>query len=84
MYNISIYIPSILFIFVLGLYRGEAIGNLLLTSIAIAVATIPDGLPAAVSVVLALGMESILKRGGLVRELLAAETLGATTVTITD
>ena len=75
---------AILFIFLLGLYRGEALGSLLLTSVAIAVATMPSGLPAAVSIVLALGMESILKKGGLVRNLLAAETLGATTIILTD
>jgi len=75
---------AIVAIFALGLYRGEPVGNMLILAIAIAVATIPAGLPAAVTVVLALGMESILKRGGLVRNLLAAETLGATTVILTD
>lgn len=75
---------AIAVIFILGLLRGEPLGSMLLIAIAIAVATIPAGLPAAVTVVLALGMESILKRGGLVRNLLAAETLGATTVVLTD
>ena len=75
---------SIISIFVLGYLRGQPIADLLLMSIAIAVATIPEGLPAAVSIVLAIGMESILKRGGLVRNLLAAETLGATTIILTD
>lgn len=68
----------------LGLFRGEPLGEMLLVGIAVAVATIPSGLPAAVTIVLAIGMESILKRGGLVRSLLAAETLGATTVILTD
>lgn len=71
-------------IFTLGLLRGEPVTELLLISIAIAVAAIPEGLPAAVTVVLAIGMEAILKRGGLVRNLLAAETLGSTTVILTD
>lgn len=75
---------SIAVIFVLGLLRGESIGEMLLISIAIAVAAIPSGLPAAVTVVLAIGMEKILRRGGLVRNLLAAETLGATTIILTD
>ena len=44
----------------------------------------PEGLPAAVTVVLALGMERILKKGGLVRNLLAAETLGTTSIILTD
>jgi Ca2+-transporting ATPase len=71
-------------IFVIGLFRGEDPVALLLVSVAIAVAAIPEGLPAAVSVVLAIGMEAILRRGGLVRTLLAAETLGGTTVILTD
>jgi Ca2+-transporting ATPase len=62
----------------------ETIADILLIAIAIAVAAIPEGLPAAVTVVLAIGMEAILKRGGLVRNLLAAETLGGTTVILTD
>jgi Ca2+-transporting ATPase len=57
---------------------------MVLLAIAVAVAAMPEGLPAAVTVVLALGMENILKRGGLVRNLLAAETLGNTTVILTD
>jgi len=71
-------------ILVLGLLRGESIEEMLLIAVAVAVATVPSGLPAAVTVVLAIGMESILKKGGLVRNLLAAETLGATTVILTD
>ena len=71
-------------IFTLGLLRGEPVLELLFIAIAIAVAAIPEGLPAAVTVVLAIGMEAILRRGGLVRNLLAAETLGSTTVILTD
>ncbi|MFQ5661699.1 MAG: cation-translocating P-type ATPase [Candidatus Paceibacteria bacterium] len=81
---IYIIIAAIVAILLLGVFRGEPIGDMLLIAIAIAVATMPEGLPAAVTVVLALGMEQILKYGGLVRNLLAAETLGATTVILTD
>ncbi len=80
----AIVLLSLLLIFTLGLFRGESLTELLLISIAIAVAAIPEGLPVAVTVVLAIGMEAILKRGGLVRNLLAAETLGSTTVILTD
>lgn len=69
---------------ILALVRGMTVGETLLIGIAIAVAAIPEGLPAAVTVVLALGMERILRQGGLVRSLNAAETLGATSVILTD
>lgn len=71
-------------IFILGLWRGEPLGEMLLLAIAVAVSVIPEGLPAAVTAVLAIGMERILERQGLVRNLLAAETLGGTTVILTD
>lgn len=75
---------AIVGIFAIGLFRGEPLSEMLLISIAIAVAAMPQGLPAAVTVVLAIGMEAILKKNGLVRNLLAAETLGSTTVILTD
>jgi len=71
-------------IFAIGVLRGEALETMLITAIAIAVASVPEGLPAAVTIILAIGMESLLKRGGLVRNLLAAETLGSTTYVLTD
>lgn len=79
-----IILGSIAFIFLLGSLRGESLSALFLISVAIAVSAIPEGLPAAVTVVLAVGMEAILARGGLVRNLLAAETLGSTTIILTD
>lgn len=77
-------IGIIVLVFVTGILRGHSPIEMALMAIAIAVAVMPEGLPAAVTVVLALGMETILKKGGLVRNLLAAETLGNTTVILTD
>jgi len=63
---------AVIFIFIVGIARGEAIREMFLVAVAIAVAAIPSGLPVAVTVVLALGMENILKKGGLVKRLKAA------------
>ena len=71
-------------IFALGVWRGESATEMFLTSVAIAVAAVPEGLPVAVTVILALGMERILRSGGLVKKLTAAETLGSTNIILTD
>lgn len=67
-----------------GVIKGIAPSEILLTVIALAVAVIPEGLLVTVVVVLTLGMRRILDRQALVRELLATETLGSTTVICTD
>jgi len=77
-------IASILLIFGLGILRGEPVVEMILVAVAVAVSAVPEGLPAVVTVVLAIGMERILKEKGLVRNILTAETLGSTTVIITD
>lgn len=77
-------IIALIVIFALGIFRGESVVAMILVAIAVAVAVMPEGLPAAVTSVLAVGMGQILKKGGLVRNLLAAETLGSTTVILTD
>jgi len=69
---------------VVGLVRDIPLPEIMLLAIALAVSVIPEGLPAAVTAILAIGMERILKKRGLVRNLLAAETLGSTTVILTD
>jgi len=74
----------VVFVFVLGLLQERGLNETLLISIAIAVSILPEGLPASVTVVLAIGVEKILKKGGLVKNLLAAETLGSATVILTD
>ncbi len=84
--NVMLYVVGVvvLLIFSIGLWKGLPLHDMLLMVIAIAVASIPEGLPAAVTIILAVGMDALLKRGGLVRNLLAAETLGSTTYVLTD
>ncbi len=77
-------ILSITLVFALSLTRGFSFGEAALIAVAIAVASVPEGLPAAITVVLAIGMENILAAGGLVKGLLSAETLGATSIILTD
>lgn len=72
------------FFFVIGILRGESFETMFLTSVALAVSAVPEGLPIAVTVILALGMERILKKGGLLKRLKSAETLGSTHVILSD
>ncbi len=71
-------------LFVFGLFLGHDIADMFLTSIAVAVGAVPEGLPIALSIALAIGAERILKKGGLVRRMVAAEALGETTVIAAD
>ncbi len=71
-------------VFALGLLRGVAPIEMLLASVSLAVAAVPEGLPAIVTVALALGVGRMARRGALVRRLASVETLGATTVIASD
>lgn len=71
-------------VFLLGWYLGEPLFEMFLTSVAIAVAALPEGLPIALTVILAVGVERLAKKNCVVRKLLAAETLGNATVILTD
>lgn len=71
-------------ILVTGLLMGREFLDMLRTSIILAIAAVPEGLLIAVTVILVLGMRKILKRNGLVKRLLAVETLGSVTTICTD
>lgn len=71
-------------IFIVGLTSGRPFLEMLRVSIVLAIAAIPEGLLIAVTVILVIGMRKILKRNGLVKRLLAVETLGSVTTICTD
>lgn len=81
--GIAVIVGSFL-IFGLGILTEKGVLEMFLTSVAAAVGAIPEGLTVAITVILTLGMQRILKNQGLVRKMAAAETLGNTSIICTD
>ena len=77
-------IAMIMAVVIAGLFRGYEIFDMFLIGVAMAVSAVPEGLPIALTVILAIGVEKLARRKGVIKKLLAAEALGSVSVILTD
>jgi len=81
---IGVVLSVMALVFLLGLWRGLPLRDIFMVALSQAVSAIPEGLPVAVTVALAVGMQRMARRRAIIRKLAAVETLGSATVICTD
>lgn len=81
---VFLFLAVVAMVFILGVFRGNNLLTMFMISLSLAVAAIPEGLPAVVAIALAFGVKKMAKRNALIRRLASVETLGCATVICTD